>query len=470
MAERTNGEQVAHKDALDAWAESAYAELKLVARHYNSVISYNELSERIQDQTGITTKMVLPNWIGNVLERAAEFSRDASEPPLTSLCVRSDGTIGAGYDRAPKSESASTSSDIEVRAAEDRLACYRKFAIDLPADDGRPTLTPQVEDARRRQSDPDWLNSLIETGGLSTHDGVLFRTHVEVAKLFGRNYKGHQRATIRLSPSTHIWFPKLFKNDDWDNSLSQDGATISMRPVLGGRYSDVMEIKPARDQVITFGRLKTPAQKPSYRFVGVFEIDPLESDGSQWVYKKVAEEISFDGFGAYDFVALRRIPIQDDLIAEAAETDLSLVSKFDRSIESGSFAVHDSYGTTKVRGSAQSAFAQRVKTNYGWRCALTGISTREFLIASHIVPWSLDPEIRLDPSNGICLSTFVDRAFDAGFLEITPECRASVRWDRIGNDLNLKSHLTPLDGVDLRQPESCPPDPDKLARRIELGF
>lgn len=470
MAEKISGEHVTHKDALEAWAESAYAELKGVARHYNSVISYNQLSERIQEKTGITTKMILSNWIGHVLERAAKFSLDASEPPLTSLCVRSDGTIGAGYDRAPKIESASTSSDIELRAAEDRLACYHAFALDLPADGGRPTLTPQVEDSRRRESDPEWLNALIETGRLSTQNGVLFRTHVEVAKLFGRDYRGHQQATIRLSPSTHIWFPKLFKNDDWDNSLSQDGATITMRPVPGGRYSDVMETKPARDQVITFGRLKTPPKKPSYKFVGVFEIDPLRSNGSQWVYQKVAEEVTFDGTGAYDFVAPRRIPMQDDLIAETAETDPGLVSNFDQSIESGSFTVDDAYGETKVRGSAQAAFAKKVKSNYGWRCAVTGISTREFLIASHIVPWSLDRKVRLDPSNGICLSTLVDRAFDAGFLEISPGGRTSVRWERIGKDPDLKSHLAPLDGIDLRQPEASPPDPDKLARRIELGF
>jgi hypothetical protein len=231
-----------------------------------------------------------------------------------------------------------------------------------------------------------------------------------------------------------------------------------------------METKPARDQVITFGRLKTPPKKPPYKFVGVFEIDPLRSDGSRWVYQKVAEEVTFDGSGAYDFVAPRRIPMQDDLIAETSATDPGLVSDFDQSIESGSFTVDDAYVETKIRGSAQAAFAKKVKSNYGWRCAVTGVSTREFLIASHIVPWSLDRNIRLDPSNGICLSTLVDRAFDAGFLEISPGGRTSVRWDRIGNDPDLKAYLAPLDGIDLRQPEASPPDPDKLARRIALGF
>ncbi len=43
----------------------------------------------------------------------------------------------------------------------------------------------------------------------------------------------------------------------------------------------------------------------------------------------------------------------------------------------------------------QRAFAKVVKDNYGWECAITGVKTREFLIASHIVPWADDETIDL---------------------------------------------------------------------------
>src|SRR5699024_12616771 len=111
---------------------------------------------------------------------------------------------------------------------------------------------------------------------------------------------------------------------------------------------------------------------------------------------------------------------QDDGVAEDAPIERSGYETFHRRIVEGDFAVEDKEVTARVRGSAQGAFADAVKSNYDWTCAVTGIRTRAFLVASHIVPWSDDSSIRLEPSNGACLSTFVDSAFAAGFLEITP--------------------------------------------------
>src|SRR5699024_11573974 len=56
------------------------------------------------------------------------------------------------------------------------------------------------------------IDELISTGTLSIGDRVTFRTHVEVARLFGKNYKGHQQAVIQLTQDTVVWFPKLFRN------------------------------------------------------------------------------------------------------------------------------------------------------------------------------------------------------------------------------------------------------------------
>ena len=104
--------------------------------------------------------------------------------------------------------------------------------------------------------DASWLDKLIVTGTLSVRDRVPFHDHLEVARLFGRSYKGHQRATIRLDDFTQVWFPKLYPNGDWDNSLSSDGEVITMRHVPGGKYGAVMETKPIRRYVITFGHIK----------------------------------------------------------------------------------------------------------------------------------------------------------------------------------------------------------------------
>lgn len=165
-----------------------------------------------------------------------------------------------------------------------------------------------------------------------------------------------------------------------------------------------------------------------------------------------------------------RVPqsIDRDSLAEELDSSDKEVKEFEDLIDAGDFEVSDKEGVSKTRGSAQQAFAKRVKDNYGWCCALTGISSREFLIASHIVPWSVDKAIRLDPANGICLSVLVDRAFEYGYLTIDDDYTVHILPSAIAGDSALEAHLKPFDGVTLRMPSRQKPNPDYLRRRREL--
>lgn len=50
-------------------------------------------------------------------------------------------------------------------------------------------------------------------------------------------------------------------------------------------------------------------------------------------------------------------------------------------------------------------------------CAISGLSSAPFLIASHIKPWSRCNDLeRLDPFNGLLLTPNYDRLFDRGFI------------------------------------------------------
>lgn len=138
--------------ALETWIPLAYAELLATARKYQAVVTYLELSEHVQDVSGIRTRTLLTNWIGKLLEAVAVTAKANGEPPLTSLCVRQDGTIGPGYARAPKSVVDEPGKDIEFYAAEHRLMCYRKYAEDLPADGGQPALTKGEAERRSRKA------------------------------------------------------------------------------------------------------------------------------------------------------------------------------------------------------------------------------------------------------------------------------------------------------------------------------
>lgn len=87
-------------------------------------------------------------------------------------------------------------------------------------------------------------------------------------------------------------------------------------------------------------------------------------------------------------------------------------------------------GETKVREVKtrinQNAFRQIVMANYSGKCAITGIDIPELLIASHIIPWSQNEAERLNPENGICLSSLYDRAYDKGLIGITEKYKVII--------------------------------------------
>lgn len=82
-------------------------------------------------------------------------------------------------------------------------------------------------------------------------------------------------------------------------------------------------------------------------------------------------------------------------------------------------------GETKLREVKtrinQSVFRKIVLANYDYRCALTGIDLSELLVASHIIPWADNKQERLNPENGICLSSLYDKAFDRGLISFTDD-------------------------------------------------
>ena len=74
----------------------------------------------------------------------------------------------------------------------------------------------------------------------------------------------------------------------------------------------------------------------------------------------------------------------------------------------------------------QSFFRSTILSSYNLKCCITGLSIPDFLIASHIIPWSRNEEYRTNPHNGLCLNSIHDRAFDKGFITITPEYKVLI--------------------------------------------
>lgn len=125
-------------------------------------------------------------------------------------------------------------------------------------------------------------------------------------------------------------------------------------------------------------------------------------------------------------------------------------------------------GETKVREVKtrvnQNVFRQIVLANYEGRCALTGIDLSELLVASHIIPWSENEQERLNPENGICLSSLYDKAFDKGLISFTNDQRVifSIRLkENVGKDYYTK-YFKPIESATLITPRKYHINPQFL--------
>ncbi len=122
----------------------------------------------------------------------------------------------------------------------------------------------------------------------------------------------------------------------------------------------------------------------------------------------------------------------------------------------------ETQATVKVRR-GQQFFRQAVLTAYDIRCCISGINVPRLLVASHIKPWGKFPAERLNPRNGLCLSTIHDAAFDAGLITLDDKLYVvlSKRLRSFFPQPALEQNFIPFEGRPIRLPEKlAEPDGD----------
>ena len=101
----------------------------------------------------------------------------------------------------------------------------------------------------------------------------------------------------------------------------------------------------------------------------------------------------------------------------------------------------------------QSKFRKGVLENFNNTCCVSKITEQSLLVASHIIPWSDKKETRLDPTNGLCLSSLLDKLFDKGYFTLTDNLKIIT----ISNHKNLSKPLTDIlntiNGKDILTPK-----------------
>ena len=108
----------------------------------------------------------------------------------------------------------------------------------------------------------------------------------------------------------------------------------------------------------------------------------------------------------------------------------------------------------------QWAFRLSLLKGYDEHCCISGVSNRDFLVASHIVPWSVDKENRLNPQNGLLLNVFLDKAFDKGYITIRSSDFTVCVCDKI-TDPELQKRLNPLQDLKMHLPANAERYPGK---------
>lgn len=148
-----SGEHVDMREAKEVWTPFARESLLRAARIYNSYISYGDLAEELQSKSGIRTRQLIHYWVGKVLTAVSYECYKLDEPLLSSLCVQKNGSVGAGYGSVlDETYGGPRPEDLDLAAADERLKCYIHFGAQIPADGGRPELTPMLAATRSRRA------------------------------------------------------------------------------------------------------------------------------------------------------------------------------------------------------------------------------------------------------------------------------------------------------------------------------
>ena len=129
----------------------------------------------------------------------------------------------------------------------------------------------------------------------------------------------------------------------------------------------------------------------------------------------------------------------------------------------------DRESVTKVRVN-QHLFRSIILSSYTSKCAVCRLPISSLLVASHIVPWSIDANVRMNPCNGICLCSLHDRAFDRGVLNIGADYQIRIHECvmHFQDTPSVETSLLAYSGKAIALPDRWHPDKSLLKRHGEL--
>ncbi len=132
----------------------------------------------------------------------------------------------------------------------------------------------------------------LKRGYIDVKDNVVFSNHRDALRCFG--YKGghYQRAVWRIKGSNkEVWFPKLYRNNTWNNSLSDD-----FKKIIYKKNNNTKIKRLKKREWIVFAHYKDLLGQIVYKFLGEFHTLLEESDNYQHVLIRKKTKIYFKDF------------------------------------------------------------------------------------------------------------------------------------------------------------------------------
>jgi very-short-patch-repair endonuclease len=144
------------------------------------------------------------------------------------------------------------------------------------------TIRKRIETVEFTPWDPDKEmdpQTYIDRGYMDVDEDVAFRTMADAASCFGRTYTILQKSFIPHSSevNTYLWFPKLYENAQWHNTLSKDEKSIiEICKIPDRRVAQVnknINNFERNGRRLVFARVRSPLGELMYRFKGEYLLD-----------------------------------------------------------------------------------------------------------------------------------------------------------------------------------------------------
>lgn len=134
--------------------------------------------------------------------------------------------------------------------------------------------------------------TFIKRGYIDIKDNVSFFYQRDALRCFGYKKGHYQRSLWHIKGSDKgVWFPKLYKDKAWKNSLSEDHKKITMQPQPNNAHSrkrmkEITNNKNLPGKRIVFAHQEDVLGRRMYKFLGEFHKSEKESDRNHLIFRR----------------------------------------------------------------------------------------------------------------------------------------------------------------------------------------